>query len=136
MTNAEALALAARHYQAGQLAPAEQLCSQIVQGDPGDAYAWHLLGLLAYRARGWDEALACFGRALHLRPELAEVHNSRGAALIACGRLEEALASIREALRLQPDNFWSHALAAICSLQLKRPAEAKAELNACLQRER
>jgi len=39
------------------------------------------------------------------------------------------------ALQLQPDHFWAQASSAVCSLQLNQPVEAKASLNACLQRE-
>ena len=38
-------------------------------------------------------------------------------------------------LRHQPDHFWAQCLAAICYLQLRRPLEAKAGLNACLNQE-
>jgi serine/threonine protein kinase/tetratricopeptide (TPR) repeat protein len=44
-----------------------------------------------------------------------------------------ALAYFDLALQLRPDHFWSHCLSAICSLQLRRPQPAKADLNACLQ---
>ena len=37
--------------------------------------------------------------------------------------------------RLQPDHFWAQCLSAICWLQLKRPIEAGAGLNACLKRD-
>jgi tetratricopeptide (TPR) repeat protein len=50
----------------------------------------------------------------------------------------EPIAAIRyfnDALRLQPDHFWSQCLSAICWLQLKRQAEAGAGLNACLKRD-
>jgi tetratricopeptide (TPR) repeat protein len=46
-----------------------------------------------------------------------------------------ALAHFDEVLRIQPDHFWAHCLSAICDLQLSRPIQAKAELNACLQTE-
>ena len=39
-------------------------------------------------------------------------------------------------LRHQPDHFWAQCLSAICFLQLQRPLEAKASLNACLNQER
>ena len=133
MTMAEALALAARHYHAGQLAPAEQLCRQIVKEVPGNAYAWHLLGLLAYQVRRWDEALDCYRRALRLRPDLAEVHNSQGAALIGCGRWEEALQSIQQSLRLQPNNADAHHNQGIILQQLGRWQEAEASYLSALR---
>ena len=46
-TIAEALALALRHHQAGNLPQAEQLYRQILQADPSHAESCHLLGMLA-----------------------------------------------------------------------------------------
>jgi serine/threonine protein kinase len=40
-----------------------------------------------------------------------------------------------EALLVRPEHFWAHCLSAICSLELKEPIRAKAELTACLQAE-
>ena len=39
------------------------------------------------------------------------------------------------ALRHQPNHFWAQCLSAICYLQLRRPLEAKAGLNACLNQD-
>jgi tetratricopeptide (TPR) repeat protein len=55
-----------------------------------------------------------------------------------CFKRGEPIAAIRyfnDALRLQPDHFWAQCLSAICWLQLKRPIEAGAGLNACLKRD-
>ena len=52
------------------------------------------------------------------------------------GRWDEALRHFDAVLRHQPDHFWAQCLAAICFLQLQRPLEAKAGLNACLNQER
>jgi eukaryotic-like serine/threonine-protein kinase len=46
-----------------------------------------------------------------------------------------ALSHFDEALLIQPEHFWAHCLSAICGLQLSRPIQAKADLNACLQTE-
>ena len=42
---------------------------------------------------------------------------------------------LRRRLRHQPNHFWAQCLSAICYLQLRRPLEAKAGLNACLNQE-
>ena len=52
------------------------------------------------------------------------------------GRWDEAIRHFDAVLRHQPDHFWAQCLAAICFLQLQRPLEAKASLNACLNQER
>ena len=51
------------------------------------------------------------------------------------GRWDEALRHFDAALRHQPNHFWAQCLSAICYLQLRRPLEAKAGLNACLNQD-
>jgi serine/threonine protein kinase/tetratricopeptide (TPR) repeat protein len=46
-----------------------------------------------------------------------------------------ALPHFDAALMREPAHFWAHCLSAICSIQLGRPVQAKADLNACLQAE-
>jgi serine/threonine protein kinase/lipoprotein NlpI len=52
------------------------------------------------------------------------------------GRWDEALRHFDAVLGHQPDHYWAQCLSAICFLQLQRPLEAKASLNACLNQER
>ena len=51
------------------------------------------------------------------------------------GDYAAALPHFDAALMGQPGHFWAHCLSAISSMQLGRPVQAKAELNACLQTE-
>ena len=48
------------------------------------------------------EAVACYRRALELKPDYAEAHNNLGIALKEQGNLEEAAACYLRALRLDP----------------------------------
>ena len=50
-----------------------------------------------------DEAVACYRRALELKPDYAETHNNLGNALNDRGKLDEAVACYRRALELKPD---------------------------------
>ena len=48
-TPTQAFDMAWKHYQAGRLQQAEQLCRQVVQADASHVDALHLLGLIAAR---------------------------------------------------------------------------------------
>jgi predicted O-linked N-acetylglucosamine transferase (SPINDLY family) len=105
-TISEALAIAIRHHQAGRLQAAEQIYRQILQADPSHADAIHLLGALgeSYRVlHRIPEAIACYRRALELKPDFVEVHNNLGNLLKEQGNLDEALACYRRVLELRPD---------------------------------
>ena len=55
-----------------------------------------------------DEAVACYRRALELKPDFAEAHNNLGNALKDQGKLDEAVACYRRALELKPDYAAAH----------------------------
>ena len=55
-----------------------------------------------------DEAVACYRRALEMKPDYAEAHNNLGNALRDQGRLDEAVACCRRALELKPDYAGAH----------------------------
>ena len=79
--------------------------------DPEYAKAWAALGMasglkgsfmsmpeMLHRAEEMER------RALEIDPELAEAHINLGSALLNLGQVDEAIAEIREGLRLEPDN--------------------------------
>ena len=53
-------------------------------------------------------ASAQFQAALEIKPDYAEAHNSLGAALAGCGRLDEAIAHYQTALEIKPDYAEAH----------------------------
>ncbi len=94
--------LAVRFHRAGNLHQAELLYRQILQIDPQNADALHLVGVIAHQVGRNDVAIDYMQQALRLHPEFPEVHNNLGTALAAQGRLEEAVASYQHSLRLKP----------------------------------
>ena len=55
-----------------------------------------------------DEAVACYRRAVELKPDFAEAHNNLGNALKDQGEFDEAIAGCRRALELKPDYAEAH----------------------------
>jgi tetratricopeptide (TPR) repeat protein len=107
-TVAQALAQAVRQHQAGQLEQAERIYRAILQVQPQQVDALHLLGLLAYQVGQHAQARACIGQALRLRPDFAEAHYNLGNVLRDQGQLAEAQTCYRQALRLKPDYAKAH----------------------------
>jgi predicted O-linked N-acetylglucosamine transferase (SPINDLY family) len=103
-----ALALAWQHYQAGRWEQAEQLGQQVVQADPDQADAWHLLGLIAGQTGRTDLAIDRLNNALRLQPDFAEAHNTLGNVFIVQRELPEAVASFRQAVRCNPGFALAH----------------------------
>jgi tetratricopeptide (TPR) repeat protein len=93
---------ARRHHQAGDFAQTERLCRQVVQAEPRNADAWHLLGLALQGRGNLAEALDAYQRTLRLRPDSVETHHQLGLVLAGQGKRPQAMAHFRQALRLQP----------------------------------
>jgi predicted O-linked N-acetylglucosamine transferase (SPINDLY family) len=108
-TISQALAMAAEHRQAGRLQEAEQICRRVLDAEPAQAGAWHLLGVVAYQLGRQEEAIACLRRAIALDAGQAAFHDSLGTALQEQGKLDEAVACYRRALELEPGR------AAVCN---------------------
>ncbi|MGA2064341.1 MAG: tetratricopeptide repeat protein [Thermoguttaceae bacterium] len=104
----EALALAARHHQAGRLQAAEQIYRHILAAEPNQADALHMLGVIAYQLRKHAVAVRYIRRAIALNGTEATFHNNLGMALKDQGKLDEAVACHRRALELNPDSAEAH----------------------------
>ncbi len=90
-----------------------------------DAVRHHQAGRL-------DEAVASYGRALALRPELPEAHNNLGVALRGQGRLSEAVTHYGRAVALRPDYPEAHNNLGIALAHQGRLAEAVASYGRAL----
>ncbi len=76
---------------------------------PNGANAHHALGaILCDCKRDYPAAEAEFRTAIRLMPEAAHAHFSLGNALMAQGKLDEAVAEFRTAIRLEPDMALYH----------------------------
>jgi serine/threonine protein kinase/tetratricopeptide (TPR) repeat protein len=88
---------------------------QATRHDPEYALAWAALGG-AFSLKGAflslrelvEQAIELEQKALAIDPELADARMWLGAALLNLGRTDEAIAEIREAIRLEPDNGQAH----------------------------
>jgi len=116
--------------RAGQLAAAKPLLEEVVAANGGDAEAWYLLGNIHGSSGDHERALACFGKAFELRPEIADIARNLGATLQLLERREEAIACYRRFLSRAPGSpeiYYNlgNALA---------EGEAQAEAVACYRR--
>jgi len=103
-----------QHHSAGRLFEAEGIYQQILQADPNQPDALHLLGLIAYQFGKNDTAADLIDQALATRPDYAEAYSNRGLALQELNQLEDAVASYDKAIGIKPDYaeaYWNKSLA-------------------------
>jgi protein O-GlcNAc transferase len=95
-------------HRQGKLADAERCYGEILQRQPDNFEALHLLGVIARQTRRPAEALASYDKAIALKPDHAVAHYNRGNALTDLKRPAEALASYDSAIALKPDFAEAH----------------------------
>lgn len=96
-----AQALAA--HEAGDVETALTLFERVAETDVDNITRHVELGTDFYRRALYTEAVAEFRQALALNPHYADVRNSLGIALHACGAYDEAITQFEQALALNPN---------------------------------
>ncbi|HEX8200912.1 MAG TPA: DUF6165 family protein [Isosphaeraceae bacterium] len=99
----DALAMARRCLQAGDLAQAGSIVRRVLLADPDGLEALLLMAEVSRMTGDIDGAVAALRRAVAVRPDHASAHLLLGNGLLMQRRLDEAAASYRHALRLRPD---------------------------------
>jgi protein O-GlcNAc transferase len=128
----EALASAVAFHRAGQLPQAEQVYRQVLQADPGNADAWHLLGVIGSQVNNHAVAIEYIRRAIDLNPKSTVYYGNLGAAHQKLRQLDEAVACYRKALELNPNNAEAHNNLGVALQGLGDPAAAESSLRRAL----
>jgi tetratricopeptide (TPR) repeat protein len=106
---AELLVAGQRHHQNGDLASAEDCYRRVLQAEPRNADAYHLLGLIGLQAGQADLAAELIDTAAALSPDEPVYHCNLATARYLCGHREGAESAYRAALERRPDYPDAHA---------------------------
>jgi tetratricopeptide (TPR) repeat protein len=96
-------------HQAGRLNDAARHYRDVLASHPFHADAVHMLGMVAYQQRRFEEAIMLIGQALGMNDSAAHVHFNMARALEDAGRPREAVESYRRTVTLAPDNTDAYA---------------------------
>ena len=102
-TVAQAIQVGLEHHQAGRLAEAERIYQRVLEVDPNNPDALHLLGVIAHQVGKNEISLQLIEKAIRYNPSNPYFLNNRGNALQALKRYGEALASYDKALTIRAD---------------------------------
>jgi len=100
--------IAIQHHQDGRLAQAEAVYRKILQDNPENPDALHLLGTLNYQLGNNILAAEFITRAIHIVPDYAIFHDSLGTVYLALNKFEEAATCYRMALALDLNFSGAH----------------------------
>ena len=111
----------------------ESLWRATLARNPAASMAWFNLGDTLVKQGRHAEAIACFERGVHLRPDDAPGYNDLGCELVVVGRPEAALPVFARALALRPGYAEVHNNLGNALRSLGRIGEAVAEYERALQ---
>ncbi len=94
--------------QHGQLDKVIEHARPMTHKYPNSIALYDFLGIAHMGLRNYDQSIACFQRALQLKPDFAEGYNNLGAALKAQGRVDAAITKYHKAVELKPDYAEAH----------------------------
>lgn len=103
----QSLEQAIRDHQSGRLREAESAYRQVLAGQPSNADALHMLGLLAHQL-GRGDAADWVRQAIAARPGAPNFHTNLGLILAARGDLDGAIKAHRDALSISPNYPEAH----------------------------
>ncbi len=103
-STSQALATAVQLHQSNQLREAETIYRQILQSDPGNADALHLLGLIASQFGHHVDAINLISHAVRYQPENITYQENLAIAYQASGDLVRAASTYERLLALAPEN--------------------------------
>ncbi|WYL97507.1 MAG: tetratricopeptide repeat protein [Gloeotrichia echinulata IR180] len=90
------------------------------------------LGKLLHSAKEYEAAIACYDKALSIKPDYHQAWYNRGNALGNLGRHEEAIACYDKALSIKPDDYYAWILRGYALYNLERNEEAIASYDKAL----
>jgi protein O-GlcNAc transferase len=121
-----ALQRAIAFQQRGNLAAAERLYRAILDAEPDQFDALHLLGVIRLQERRNEEAIGLIRTALRVRPNVVEALSNLAKGLALIGRDDEAVEQFDRALAIRPDDAGTLVDRGRVLARLARHAEALA----------
>jgi len=111
-------------HRQGDIAAAEALYGRILDAEPDNAEAMHLLGVIALQRGDAARAEELIARALTRQPGRGEFHRNLGLALMSLDRLDDAAQSLGRAIAIDPAD--AAALTNLGALRLRQRAVGEA----------
>jgi tetratricopeptide (TPR) repeat protein len=125
----QVLAAAGAALQAGDVAGADRIMTPHQGPSAADPALLHMAGLVRMHQQRFADAAACFARARAADPRAAELAFSHATALQWLGQPQEALAALKDAIRLKPDYAEAYFEAGNTLKRLGRLEDAEAMLR-------
>ena len=103
VTIPQAIQIALEHHRVGRLADVERICRQVMEVEPNNTDALHLLGVIAHQVGKNEIAVELIEKAVCTQPSSPVLLSNLGGAYRGLHRLRDAEMCYRRALAFKPD---------------------------------
>ncbi len=110
--------------QAGRLQGAGELYQAVLQVDPKNSDALHLLGLVSHKLGQHETAVELINRALRINPQAQIFYCNLGSAYLSLGKSGDAAKAFKSAIKLDPSHAESYYNLGLACKTLNQPDEA------------
>jgi Flp pilus assembly protein TadD len=133
VTTRQAIQIAMQHHEAGRLTEAESIYRQVLEAEPANADALHLLGVIAHQSGNHEVAVELIEKAIGFNPANPFFLNNLGEALRELHRPREAESAYRRALALKADYAEAYSNLGNALKALRRLEEAEQSYRAAIK---
>ena len=98
----QALQLAVKHHQEGNLIQADSIYKKILNKNPNNPDALHLSGLILHQQGKHQEAIELLKKAIYIKPNIAIYHGNLAMAYQSLGNEEDSSIHFNKALEIDP----------------------------------
>ncbi|MBF0381116.1 MAG: tetratricopeptide repeat protein [Magnetococcales bacterium] len=95
---------ALNHVNSGRLSDADKLCTAIIKEVPNHIDAINLIGIIAQRVNQHNIAIEQFEKAIDINQNIGVLHYNLAISLNVSGHRKEAIAALKTAQKLAPEN--------------------------------
>lgn len=129
----DAVDAALQNYRIGCFSSAENICRRILEAQPDNPEALHLLGVIAHQSGDQEVALELMEKAIRLQPSNADYRCNLGEVYRVLNKLDAAENCLRTAVALQPHHAQAHVNLGYVLRELGRLDEAEASYQQALR---
>jgi predicted O-linked N-acetylglucosamine transferase (SPINDLY family) len=120
-------------HQRGALCEAEAIYRKLLELEPRNADAMHLLGVIAHQNAHYQTAVGLIAQAIEIRPNAASYYSSQGNSLKKLQQLEAAIKSFDMAIALKPEYAEAFSNRGLTLVELKQFTEAVASFDRAIK---
>ncbi len=117
----------------GDFKKVNEICQQILKGEPRNFDVLHLLGVTSYQTNKFEKSIEYFEKAIKINSNNAEIYNNLGIVLKKINKKNEAIEKLNHAIMIRNNYFEAYNNRANIYIELNELDKALIDLNKVIE---